>query len=69
MLGKSSNAFSEGNIMTTLLSKQLNSKLNMVDKLEFTARHDWKIGLMNELTIASTKLPGICQRYVHQPVL
>ncbi len=56
MLGKSSNAFSEGNIMTTILSKRLNSKLNMVDKLELTARHEWKIGLMNELTIAYTKI-------------
>lgn len=55
MIGKSTNAFSEGNIMTTLLSKELNSKLNMVDKLELTAKHEWKVGLMNDLTIASAK--------------
>ncbi len=56
MLGKSSNAFSEGNIMTTLLSKELNSKLNMTDRVEFTVKHEWKAGLMNDLTISRVKL-------------
>jgi len=56
MLGKSDNAFMEENIMTTLLSKQLNSKLNRVDRLEVTAKHEWRVGLMNELRISATKL-------------
>lgn len=56
MLGKSDNAFMEENIMTTLLSKQLNSKLNMVDKFDLTAKHEWRVGLMNEITISATKL-------------
>ena len=56
MLGKSDNAFMEENIMTTLLSKQLNSKLNMVDRLELTAKHEWRVGFMNELRISATKI-------------
>jgi hypothetical protein len=56
MLGKSDNAFMEENIMTTLLSKQLNQKLSMVDRFELTVRHEWRVGLMNELRISATKL-------------
>ena len=56
MLGKSGNAFTEENIMTTLLSKQLNSKLNLVDRLEITAKHEWRTGLMNELSVTATKI-------------
>ena len=56
MLGKSDNAFMEENIMTTLLSKELNSKLNMVDRLNITARHEWRVGLMNELNISASRI-------------
>lgn len=56
MLGKSDNAFMEENIMTTVLSKQLNSKLNLVNRFELTAKHEWKVGLMNELRISATKM-------------
>ncbi len=56
MLGKSDNAFMEENIMTTLLSKRLNSKLSMVNRLELTAKHEWQVGLMNQLDISYRKI-------------
>lgn len=56
MLGKSDNAFLEQNIMTTLLSKQPNTKLNMIDRIQFTAQKEWRTGLLNELKITSTKI-------------
>lgn len=58
MLGKSSNAFNEENIMTTLLSKRVNSKFNMVDKYEFTAQKEWKQGLINEMSVSIQKISG-----------
>jgi len=45
MLGKSSNAFMEQNIITTLLSKSLNSKLNLIDRVELKAQKEWKTGV------------------------
>ena len=56
MLGKSSNAFMEENIMTTLLSKGLNSKLNMVDNLDLTAKHEWRNGFITEVSVVSNKI-------------
>ena len=56
MLGKSSNAFMEENIITTLLSKGLNSKLNMVDNLELTAKHEWRNGVISELGVKANKI-------------
>jgi hypothetical protein len=56
MLGKSSNAFMEQNIMTTLLSKTPNTKLSMVDRLEITVKKEWFAGFINELGVSSTKI-------------
>jgi len=56
MLGKSDNAFLEQNIMTTILSKQPNTKLNMIDRIQFTAQKEWRTGFLNELKITSTKI-------------
>lgn len=56
MLGKSDNAFMEQNIVTTLLSKQLNTKLNMVDRAALTVKKEWRQGLTNEFNISSTKI-------------
>jgi len=56
MLGKSSNAFMEENIITTLMSKGLNSKLNMVDNLELMAKHEWRNGVISELKVTSNKI-------------
>lgn len=56
MLGKSDNAFLEQNIMTTLLSKQPNTKLNMVNRIQFTAQKEWRTGFLNELKVTSTKI-------------
>ena len=56
MLGKSDNAFMEQNIMTTLLSKTPNTKLNMIDRVEFTAQKEWRMGFLNEFKISSLKI-------------
>ncbi len=56
MLGKSDNAFLEQNIMTTILSKRPNAKLNMVDRIQFLAKKEWKSGFLNEIGITSTKI-------------
>ena len=56
MLGKSDNAFMEQNIMTTVLSKRLNTKLNMVNRIEFQAQKEWKTGVLNEVGITSTQI-------------
>ncbi len=56
MLGKSSDAFTEQNIMTTLLSKRPNTKLNMIDKVEFLAKKEWRLGFTNELGITATQI-------------
>jgi len=56
MLGKSDNAFMEQNIITTVLSKTPNTKLNMVDRIQLTAKKEWITGFMNEFGISSTKI-------------
>jgi hypothetical protein len=56
MLGKSDNAFMEQNIMTTLLSKTPNTKLNMIDRVEFAAKKEWRMGFMNEFAVTSMKI-------------
>ena len=56
MLGKSSNAFMEQNIITTILSKTPNTKLSMVDRIDLTAKKEWRIGFMNELSISANKI-------------
>lgn len=56
MLGKSDKAFSEQNIATTLLAKQLNSKFNMIDKFEVQAKKEWRKGFVNELKLSTSKI-------------
>lgn len=56
MLGKSDNAFMEQNILTTILSKTPNTKLSMVDRFEFAAKKEWRIGFMNEFKISKAKI-------------
>ena len=56
MLGKSSSAFMEQNILTTILSKNPNTKLSMVDKIELVAKKEWRIGFLNEFGITATKI-------------
>jgi len=56
MLGKSDNAFLEQNIVTTLLSKTPNTKLNMIDRVEFAAKKEWRMGFRNEFSISSIKI-------------
>nr|WP_262921338.1 DUF5686 and carboxypeptidase-like regulatory domain-containing protein [Maribellus maritimus] len=55
MLGKSDNAFMEENFMTTLLSKRLNSKLNMTDRIDFLAKHEWRLGVSSEFGVSYAK--------------
>ena len=56
MLGKSDKAFSEQNIVTTVLAKRPNSKFNLIDKFEFQAKKEWRKGFHNELKLSSTKI-------------
>ncbi len=56
MLGKSDKAFSEQNIVTTLLAKRPNSRFNMTHKFEVQAKKEWRKGLHNELKLSSTKI-------------
>ena len=56
LLGKSSNALMEDNILTSVLSKRLNSKLNMVDRINATLEKEWFTGFSNQLSVHSTKI-------------
>ena len=56
MLGKSDNAFVEQNIITTILSKQPNTKFNMIDKYELVAQKEWRKGLVNELKLSTSTI-------------
>ncbi len=52
LLGKSDNAFMEDNIMSSLLSRNPNSKLNMLDKIELYCEKEWVRGFSNKLTLS-----------------
>lgn len=56
LLGKSSNALMEDNILTSVLSKRPNTKLNMVDRVEATFEKEWFIGLSNQISVNSTQI-------------
>ncbi len=56
LLGKSSNALMEDNILTSVLSKRPNTKLNMVDRVGATFDKEWITGLSNQLSVNSTKI-------------
>jgi len=56
LLGKSSNALMEDNILTSVLSKYPNTKLNMIDRVEGTFDKEWISGLSNQLSVTSTHI-------------
>jgi len=56
LLGKSSNAFSTDNILTSVLSKNPNTKLNMVDRVEVAFDKEWIKGFSNQLSVTSTNI-------------
>ena len=56
LLGKSSNALMEDNILTSLLTKNPFVKLNMVDRVEATFDRDWVSGLSNQISITSSNI-------------
>ena len=56
LLGKSSNAFMEDNILTTILSKNPLSKLNMIDRIGATVDKEWFTGFSNQLSVTSTNI-------------
>lgn len=56
LLGKSSNAFMEDNILTTILSKYPFTKLNMIDRVVATFDKEWVKGFSNQLSVASAKI-------------
>jgi hypothetical protein len=56
LMGKSSNALMEDNILTSVLSKNPNTKLNMVDRVTATFDKDWKRGFSNQFSVTSTHI-------------
>ena len=56
LLGKSSNALMEDNILTSVLSKNPNTKLNMIDRVAATFDHEWVSGVSNQLSVTSTHI-------------
>lgn len=56
LLGKSSNALMEDNILTSVLSKNPNTKLNMIDRVTATFDKEWISGLSNQLSVTSTHI-------------
>ncbi len=56
LLGKSSNALMEDNILTSVLSKNPNTKLNMIDRVQATFDKEWNKGFSNQLSVTSTNI-------------
>jgi hypothetical protein len=56
LLGKSSNALMEDNILTSVLSKNPIIKLNMIDRVEASIDKEWVNGLSNQFSITSTRI-------------
>lgn len=56
LLGKSSNAFMEDNILTTILSKNPFTKLNMIDRVTATFDKEWFKGFSNQFSVTATKI-------------
>jgi len=56
LLGKSASAFSTNNILTSILSKNPNTKLNMVDRVEVAFDKEWIKGFSNQLSVTSTNI-------------
>jgi len=56
LLGKSSNALMEDNILTSVLSKNPNTKLNLIDRISVSFDKDWIRGYSNQLSVTSTRI-------------
>lgn len=56
LLGKSSNAFTRDNILTSVLSKGPITKLNMIDRADATFNQEWKRGYSNQITVSSANI-------------
>ena len=56
LLGKSSNTFSRDNFLTSILSKNPFTKLNMIDRVEATFDKDWVRGFSNQFSVTSTNI-------------
>ena len=56
LLGVSSNAFTRDNFLTSILSKNPYTKLNMVDRFKVTFDKDWIHGLSNQFSVISSKI-------------
>lgn len=56
LLGKSSNALMEDNILTSVLSKNPNTKLNMIDRVQATFDKEWNKKFSNQLSVTSTHI-------------
>jgi len=56
LLGKSSNALMEDNILTSVLSKHPNTKLNMIDRVAATFDHEWVSGVSNQISVTSSHI-------------
>jgi len=56
LLGKSSNALMEDNILTSILSKNPNTKLNMIDRVEATFDKEWINGFSNQISVTSAHI-------------
>ena len=56
LLGISSNAFTRDNFLTSVLSKNPYTKLNMTDQVKATLDKDWVRGISNQLTVTSANI-------------
>jgi hypothetical protein len=56
LLGKSANAFTRDNILTSVLSKGPITKLNMIDRVDATFNQEWKRGYSNQVTVSSANI-------------
>lgn len=56
MIGKSSYNFVEQNIMTTLLRKYPNTKLNLIERFDLAAKKEWRLGLMHDFSFGTSKI-------------
>jgi Family of unknown function (DUF5686) len=56
LLGISSNAFTRDNFLTSVLSKNPYTKLNMIDRAQVTFDKDWVRGFSNQLSATSANI-------------
>jgi len=56
LLGISSNAFTRDNFLTSVLSKNPYTKLNMIDRAQVTFDKDWIRGFSNQLSVTSANI-------------